>query len=177
VSEMIDMDFLEHKIPPPIVGVAIGLAMWGCARISPELPHWFAFHLLPIAEGIRLPLAATVGSAGLLVALAGRSAFQKARTTVNPMKLEAASSLVVSGVYYPVTVLPDWMQWLSVISPATYTLEGCRNAILNGASVSQMWPDIWPLLVIGGIAVPLGLAVFRRGERYAKQHGRLKRSG
>jgi hypothetical protein len=25
--------------------------------------------------------------------------------------------------------------------------------------------------------VPLGLAVFRRGERYAKQHGRLKRSG
>ena len=35
--------------------------------------------------------------------------------------------LVVSGVYYPVTVLPDWMQWLSVISPATYTLEGCRN--------------------------------------------------
>jgi len=85
--------------------------------------------------------------------------------------------LVVSGVYYPVTVLPDWMQWLSVISPATYTLEGCRHAILDGESVSQMWPDIWPLLVIGGIAVPLGLAVFRRGERYAKQHGRLKRSG
>jgi ABC-2 type transport system permease protein len=85
--------------------------------------------------------------------------------------------LVVSGVYYPVTVLPDWMQWLSVISPATYTLEGCRKAILDGAGVSQMWPDIWPLLVIGGIAVPLGLAVFRRGERYAKQHGRLKRSG
>ena len=85
--------------------------------------------------------------------------------------------LVVSGVYYPVTVLPDWMQWLSVISPATYTLEGCRHAILDGESVSQMWPDIWPLLLIGGIAVPLGLAVFRRGERYAKQHGRLKRSG
>jgi ABC-2 type transport system permease protein len=85
--------------------------------------------------------------------------------------------LVVSGVYYPVTVLPSWMQWISVVSPATYTLEGCRKAILDGASVSQVWPDIWPLLVIGAIAVPLGLAVFRRGERYAKQHGRLKRSG
>jgi ABC-2 type transport system permease protein len=85
--------------------------------------------------------------------------------------------LVVSGVYYPVTVLPSWMQWISVVSPATYTLEGCRKAILDGASVSQVWPDIWPLLVIGAIAIPLGLAVFRRGERYAKQHGRLKRSG
>jgi ABC-2 type transport system permease protein len=85
--------------------------------------------------------------------------------------------LVVSGVYYPVSVLPDWMQWISVISPATYTLEGCRAAILNGAGPGAVWGDIWPLLVIGTIAVPLGLAVFRRGERYAKQHGRLKRSG
>ena len=85
--------------------------------------------------------------------------------------------LVVSGVYYPVSVLPDWMQWISVISPATYTLEGCRAAILNGAGPGAVWGDIWPLLVIGAIAVPLGLAVFRRGERYAKQHGRLKRSG
>ena len=85
--------------------------------------------------------------------------------------------LVVSGVYYPVSVLPQWMQWLSVISPATYTLEGCRKAILDGASLSQVWPDIWPLILIGAIAVPLGLWVFRRGERFAKQHGRLKRSG
>jgi ABC-2 type transport system permease protein len=85
--------------------------------------------------------------------------------------------LVVSGVYYPVSVLPNWMQWISVISPATYTLEGCRAAILNGAGPGAVWQDIWPLLVIGAIAVPLGLAVFRRGERYAKQHGRLKRSG
>src|SRR6476660_9893774 len=37
--------------------------------------------------------------------------------------------LVVSGVYYPVTVLPQWMQWLSVVSPATYTLEGVRRAV------------------------------------------------
>jgi ABC-2 type transport system permease protein len=85
--------------------------------------------------------------------------------------------LVVSGVYYPVTVLPQWMQWVSVVSPATYTLEGCRKAILDGAGLGQVWPDIWPLLVTGAVAVPLGLAVFQRGERYAKQHGRLKRSG
>ncbi|HEY0389680.1 MAG TPA: ABC transporter permease [Gaiellales bacterium] len=85
--------------------------------------------------------------------------------------------LVVSGVYYPVTVLPQWMQWISVVSPATYTLEGCRKAILDGAGLAQVWPDIWPLLVTGAVAVPLGLAVFQRGERYAKQHGRLKRSG
>jgi len=85
--------------------------------------------------------------------------------------------LVVSGVYYPVSVLPQWMQWLSVLSPATYTLEGARRAILDGASVSAVWDDLWPLMLIGVVAVPLGLYVFALGERYAKRHGRLKRSG
>jgi ABC-2 type transport system permease protein len=85
--------------------------------------------------------------------------------------------LVVSGVYYPVSVLPEWMQALAKISPATYALEGMRNAILDGASVSAMWKDIWPLIIIGIVSIPLGLEVFRRGERYAKRHGKLKRSG
>jgi ABC-2 type transport system permease protein len=85
--------------------------------------------------------------------------------------------LVVSGVYYPVSVLPGWMQALSTISPATYALRGCRDAILNGAGVAALWSDIWPLLVIGAVSVPLGLWTFRVGERYAKRHGKLKRSG
>ena len=85
--------------------------------------------------------------------------------------------LVVSGVYYPVAVLPSWMQWLSTISPATYALRGIRQAIIEGAGLGALWGDIWPLLVIGVVAVPLGLEIFRRGEVYAKRHGKLKRSG
>jgi ABC-2 type transport system permease protein len=85
--------------------------------------------------------------------------------------------LVVSGVYYPVSVLPGWMQALSVVSPATYALRGCRDAILNGAGVASLWNDIWPLLLIGAVSVPLGMWVFGVGERYAKRHGKLKRSG
>ena len=85
--------------------------------------------------------------------------------------------LVVSGVYYPVSVLPEWMQWLAKISPATYALEGMRSAILDGAGIGAMWKDIWPLIIIGFVSIPLGLEVFRRGERYAKRHGKLKRSG
>jgi ABC-2 type transport system permease protein len=85
--------------------------------------------------------------------------------------------LVVSGVYYPVAVLPEWMQFFSKISPATYALDGLRDAILDGDGLTAMGDELWPLIVIGIVSIPLGLWVFRRGERYAKQHGKLKRSG
>ena len=67
------------------------------------------------------------------------------------------------------------MQWIAKISPATYALRGIRAAILDGTGAQ--WADVWPLLVIGAVSVPLGLFVFRTGERYAKRHGKLKRSG
>ena len=67
------------------------------------------------------------------------------------------------------------MQWLSKISPATYALRGMRASILEGAGLA--WADVWPLIVIGLVAIPLGLAIFGAGERYAKRHGKLKRSG
>lgn len=44
------------------------------------------------------------------------------------------------------------------------------------APVSR-WADLWPLLLLGAVSIPLGLVVFRAGERYAKRHGKLKRSG
>ena len=44
--------------------------------------------------------------------------------------------LVVSGVYYPVSVLPEWMQWIAKISPATYALRGIRAAILERRRLS-----------------------------------------
>src|SRR5580765_2501124 len=83
--------------------------------------------------------------------------------------------LVVSGVYYPVSVMPEWMQWIAKISPATYALRGCRASIVEGAGIQ--WANVWPLLIIAVLATPIGLAIFKVGERYAKKHGKLKRSG
>src|SRR5882762_809231 len=83
--------------------------------------------------------------------------------------------LAVSGVYYPVSVMPGWMQAIAKVSPATYALRGDRASIVNGAGLA--WADVWPLLVIAVFAIPVGIAVFKRGEHYAKKHGKLKRSG
>jgi ABC-2 type transport system permease protein len=83
--------------------------------------------------------------------------------------------LVVSGVYYPVSVMPHWMQVVAKLSPATYAIRGDRASIVGGSALQ--WANVWPLLLIAAASIPLGLAVFHWGERYAKRHGKLKRSG
>jgi ABC-2 type transport system permease protein len=85
--------------------------------------------------------------------------------------------LLVSGVYYPISVLPDWMEPLATVSPATYVLAGMRAALLEGTPTLALGPSILPILILGVLTLPLGVAIFGWGERYAKRTGRLKRSG
>ena len=85
--------------------------------------------------------------------------------------------LLVSGVYYPIEVLPTVLQKLGVISPATYVLTGVREALLEGKPLDQLWQYIWPVLIMGLVLIPAGLWVFNLAERYAKRTGKLARNG
>lgn len=85
--------------------------------------------------------------------------------------------LLISGVYYPVTVLPGWMQLLSHFSPATYVLDGVRHGLIDGTGVGSLLGDVWPLALMGIVFIPLGIWAFGRAERYAKRTGKLKRVG
>lgn len=85
--------------------------------------------------------------------------------------------LLVSGVYYEIDVLPGWLQTISRISPATYTLKAMRAALLEGAGISQLMDSVLLLAGMGMILIPLGYFTFRMGERFARRSGRLSRSG
>lgn len=85
--------------------------------------------------------------------------------------------LLVSGVYYPVEVLPGILKDFAVYSPATYVLIGTRHALLESMPTHLLWPYIWPVLLMGAGLIPLGLWVFDQAERYAKRTGKLHRNG
>jgi ABC-2 type transport system permease protein len=96
--------------------------------------------------------------------------------------------LLISGVYYPVSVLPAWLQPLAVISPATYALEACRKLLglgvegsrpgaLMGQPLGSVLPELIVLAGMGFVFIPLGLFVFNIAERWAKRTGKLKRAG
>jgi ABC-2 type transport system permease protein len=85
--------------------------------------------------------------------------------------------LLVSGVYYSVTILPQWMQTIAAFSPATYILDGVRQALIDGAPVSSLLGHLAILAVMAVVFIPLGIFVFGWAERYAKRTGKLKRVG
>jgi ABC-2 type transport system permease protein len=85
--------------------------------------------------------------------------------------------LLISGVYYSIDILPGWMQVASALSPATYVLDGVRRGLIDGAPLTALVHDVWPLIVMGVVLIPAGLWAFGRAERYAKRTGKLKRVG
>jgi protein-S-isoprenylcysteine O-methyltransferase Ste14 len=83
------MNALENKVPPPIVALLIGTVMWAVARLSP----------LPGGSPLRVAVSWGLSGLGVLVVLLGMWAFRRAKTTINPVNIGAASSIVTTGVY------------------------------------------------------------------------------
>ena len=164
-----------------LLGMGVFAVLYGVLRTAA------LFLVVALFFGLSFP-DADFGAALLLLAVASVSFVGVGMVTavlplISPEKgaqlgfVAQGMLLVVSGVYYPVEIMPGWMQAISTISPATYALHGIRAAVLDGAGAGAVWGDVWPLIVLGVVAIPAGLAVFRAGERYAKRHGKLKRSG
>jgi ABC-2 type transport system permease protein len=178
---------IEYTFMAPLPRVVHLLGMGAFAVLYGVLRTAALFAVVAVFFGLSFP-DADFGAALLLLAVASVSFVGVGMVTavlplVSPEKgaqlgfIAQGMLLVVSGVYYPVEVMPGWMQAIATISPATYALHGIRETLLDGAGAGDVWGDLWPLVVLGVVAIPVGLAVFRAGERYAKRHGKLKRSG
>jgi ABC-2 type transport system permease protein len=85
--------------------------------------------------------------------------------------------LLVSGVYYPLTVLPGAFQVIGHASPLTYTLQGVRDALINNTGILDLLPTVGLLLAMGVVLILGGLMAFAAAERRAKRMGLLKRNG
>lgn len=81
---------LELKIPPPALALLAALAMWGLASLGQPFG---------LSAGLRVAFAVALACAGAGLGLAGILSFRRARTTLDPMHPDQATSLVTGGVY------------------------------------------------------------------------------
>ena len=151
------MKALELKIPPPIVALLGAVAMWGIASVSPSLD--IPLFIRKVTAGVLLLVAAGI-------ALPGFVAFIWAKTTINPMKPDAASSLVTGGIYrftrnpMYVSVLFILVAWAIFLSSA-WALVGPVAFVLY-MNRFQITPEERALAAMFGTA-------------YAEYKGRVRR--
>ena len=178
---------IEHTFMAPIsrvthlFGMSAFAACYAAARLVVLVGVCVLMFDLDLGSANLLGACAVLGIATLSLAGLGlMAACLPLMYTEKGMQMTSvmeAALLMVSGVYYPIEVLPGWLRFFSQFSPMTYTLHGMRAALLEGARLSELWGDILPLTATAVILIPLGLKVFTIAEAYCKRHGKLKRSG
>lgn len=189
---------LEYTFMAPVhrlthlAGVSFSAVVYSILRAVIILGALVLF--IPMSlQGANLPgilLVLVVGSLafmglGLMAAVLPLMSPEKGAEAANILQ---GLLLLISGVYYPVSVLPKWLQPFSALSPATYALNACRKLLgtenpasrsgdLLAAPLGSVLPELGILLAMGLVLIPLGLVIFDRAEAWAKHTGKLKRTG
>jgi ABC-2 type transport system permease protein len=166
----------QTSLPVILAGSAIYPFLIFSLRTTISLGWAVLLFHFPIAQanwpGAILVLGASVlAFTGLGVFSASYSLLFKRGNPVKWLFLGAAG--LVSGVMYPVTVLPPALQFLARLVPVTYSLEGIRLALLQQAPLLSLWPTLRALLLFAAALLPVSLVVFSWALRRTKVTGTL----
>ncbi|MDX2482707.1 MAG: ABC transporter permease [Pseudodonghicola sp.] len=71
-------------------------------------------------------------------------------------------SIILSGFATPIANMPDWVQTLTLLNPMRYFLVIVRSVFLEGASLSSLTAQYWPMAVIGLVTLATAGWLFRR---------------
>jgi ABC-2 type transport system permease protein len=171
------------------------------AELSTPAPPWMVLGVAPIYEfgtaairsvvylvaasrllGVRFQnvnfASVAVAVPLVLAAFGGLGLFTAATTMlvrrINPLAaVLGALSMLLSGVIYPVSILPPWLQSISRMLPMTHALEALRGALLAGAAPGALRSYLLALAVFAVILIPAGLGAFIYSLRRARLDGSL----
>jgi len=85
----------------------------------------------------------------------------------------SSSLLLVAPISYPIAVLPSVLQYFSIASPLTWSVEGFRGFLMDGVAYSGAFNAVVALIVLDIVFVIVGYLLFRHTERYVRRRGAL----
>ena len=191
ISEMIAWERWEGTIeytfmapvsrPTHLVGTTLFAIGYGVVRTLAILAIVTAFFRLDLSGAnilgaVMMLLAGSVSFVGLGICAAVLPLLYPERGA-QMTNAVAAILLLISGVYYPIETLPNWLHPIARLSPATYVIQGMRSCLIDGQGTRTLLPTVGLLIATGLVVIAIGLVIFRYVETYAKRAGRLKRSG
>lgn len=152
-------DFL-HATLEVLLYLALGLCLFGLKVPNANVPAAFVVLAMTLFSFMGLGVFA--------------ASFIMRFKRGNPVTwLMATSSELLGGVYFPQTVLPDWLKALSKFVPMTHALEGLRKSLLSGAGFREISPQLGALALFTVVMWPIGVFCFAAALRRAQHDGTL----
>ena len=143
--------------------VCIFSISWMLFGVQPNVASWPTVFLCLTSTMVAL-LAVGVFFGGFFVLT--RAANQLASGLQAPIRF-------FSGVAFPVSVLPQMLQFVSFVIPVTYGILTLRDSILSGGDINTIWPNIVALYTLAALFLLLAHFTLRAVERRAKKNGTL----
>lgn len=71
-------------------------------------------------------------------------------------------SILLSGFMFPFRAMPVWAQYVGEVLPLTHFLRIVRGILLKGNTLSQLWPELWPMLIFLLVTGALAMMRYRQ---------------
>jgi ABC-2 type transport system permease protein len=105
-------------------------------------------------------LLISIGITSLVVALSSR--FSSQQEYASSVAFLSLLFFMTSGAFYPVSGMPYWLTWLTVINPEYYAVDALRSIILRGQGINIIAMDLIAIMIFTVIAITLGIVMYRR---------------
>ncbi len=148
-----------------IAGKTIPFALLGFVEISIAMTFGVLWFKVPIVGS--LPFLALLAGIFIMTTL-GLGIFVSTLVNTQQQSLFLTWFLMVtfimlSGFFYPIENMPDWVQFITYANPLRYFIAILRELFLKGAGLNALWPELLSLLTIG--VTIFSMAVLRFHKR------------
>lgn len=145
---------IGKALPSTIIGLIQATLVFLVAQLWFRIP--FAGSLITLYSGLILFVVAAVGIGLFVSSLVATMQQAMLFSFVLLMPF-----ILLSGLTTPIANMPEALQIITFINPLRYAIDISRRVYLEGSTLGQLFGDLWPLIVISFVTLPVAAWMFR----------------
>ena len=152
---------------PVVLALALGLVSLAFAGVV------FGLDLRWSTVPLAIPVAALGALAFAPFGLAMAAAVVVFKQTNAGATLVITAVTLLAGVYFPVTLLPDWIEWASEVQPFTPAVDLLRNLLVGTPLTDPAGVELAKLAGFALVTLPLAVLLLRAAVRHSRRRGTI----
>jgi ABC-2 type transport system permease protein len=150
------VELMVGKILPYVaIGYIQVVLILGLGRLLFDVPFVGSPIDLVVGAGVFVAASLTLG---LFISTAAQTQFQAFQMTF----MSFLPQMLLSGFMFPYDGMPRPAQLIAQVFPLTHFLRIVRGIVLRGAAFTEVWKDVWPLMVFFAVSLALASSRFRK---------------